>query len=542
MLERRHISARMHPVDLVVCLLIVLVVLVAVAQRLKVSQPIVLVIGGLVLALFPRLPEVKLEPDIVFLVFLPPLLYWDAINSSWRDFRENWRPISLLAIGLVFTTTMAVMVVAHSLLGFLWGPAFVLGAVLGPTDTVAAVAILERFNLPRQWLAVLRGESLLNDALALVLYESAVRVAQTRTYVWGSISLGFCLATAGGIMVGLVIGWLMYRLQRRSSNPLAGNTVALLTGFAAYLPADALHVSGVLAVVTAGLYLSWKDPSTMSARTRLQSIAAWEVITFLLNGLLFILIGLQLRTIVESLSAGSLRSIIRGCVLISGTVILVRILWVFISTYVPRAFSRRFRLRDPYPPWQQPVLISWVGIRGGISLAAALAIPSSLADGSPFTGRNEILILTFAVILATLVLQGLSLPGLLRRLNFGDQGAERAEEHRAREAITLVAMRYLASVPKGDAIQKRAVKQLEEAYRHRGEGFEIARKMFPNNPEAHYMGRLISLERELIGMQRSILINLRDHGSISDDVLRRFQVLLDLEESRLEEEERRWSV
>ena len=542
MLERRHISARMHPVDLVVCLLIVLVVLNAVAQRLKVSQPIVLVIGGLVLALFPRLPEVKLEPDIVFLVFLPPLLYWDAINSSWRDFRENWRPISLLAIGLVFTTTMAVMVVAHSLLGFLWGPAFVLGAVLGPTDTVAAAAILERFNLPRQWLAVLRGESLLNDALALVLYESAVRVARTRTYVWGSISLGFCLATAGGIMVGLVIGWLMYRLQRRSSNPLAGNTVALLTGFAAYLPADALHVSGVLAVVTAGLYLSWKDPSTMSARTRLQSIAAWEVITFLLNGLLFILIGLQLRTIVESLSAGSLRSIIRGCVLISGTVILVRILWVFISTYVPRAFSRRLRLRDPYPPWQQPVLISWVGIRGGISLAAALAIPSSLADGSPFTGRNEILILTFAVILATLVLQGLSLPGLLRRLNFGDQGAERAEEHRAREAITLVAMRYLASVPKGDAIQKRAVKQLEEAYRHRGEGFEIARKMFPNNPEAHYMGRLISLERELIGMQRSILINLRDHGSISDDVLRRFQVLLDLEESRLEEEERRWSV
>src|SRR6516162_9014296 len=182
----------MHPVDLVVCLLIVLVVLVIVAQRLKVSPPIVLVIGGLVLALYPRLPEVKLEPDIVFLVFLPPLLYWDAINSSWRDFRENWRPISLLAIGLVFTTTMAVMVVAHSLLGFLWGPAFVLGAVLGPTDTVAAVAILERFNLPRQWLAVLRGESLLNDALALVLYESAVRVAQTRTYVWGSISLGFC--------------------------------------------------------------------------------------------------------------------------------------------------------------------------------------------------------------------------------------------------------------------------------------------------------------------------------------------------------------
>src|SRR6516162_3023658 len=192
MLERRHISARMHPVDLVVCLLIVLVVLVAVAQRLKVSQPIVLVIGGLVLALYPRLPEVSLEPDFVFLVFLPPLLYWDAINSSWRDLRDNWRPISLLAIGLVFATTMVIMVIAHALLGFPWGPAFVLGTVLAPTDTVAVAAILERFSLPRRLLAVLRGESLLNDATALVLYETAVHTTQVRNFVWGSVSIGFC--------------------------------------------------------------------------------------------------------------------------------------------------------------------------------------------------------------------------------------------------------------------------------------------------------------------------------------------------------------
>jgi CPA1 family monovalent cation:H+ antiporter len=540
MLERRHISGRMQPVDLVVCLLIVLVVLVTVARRLKVTQPIVLVIGGLVLALFPGLPEVRLEPDIVFLVFLPPLLYWDALNSSWRDFRQNWRPISRLAIGLVFITTIAVMVVAHFLMGFLWGPAFLLGAVLGPTDTVAAVAILERFNLPKDLLAVLRGESLLNDALALVLYETAVHVTQVKTYVWGSVSLGFCVAAAGGIGIGLAIGWLMLRLRRLASDPLVGNTIALLTGFAAYLPADALHVSGVLAVVTAGLYLSWKDPGTMSAKTRLQSVATWETITFLLNGLLFILIGLQLRTIVESLSPGS--SIIRGCVLISGTVILVRILGVFISTYVPRAFSRGLRVRNPYPPWQRPVLISWVGIRGGISLAAALAIPRTLAEGSPFKERGEILILTFAVILATLVLQGLTLPELLRRLNFGDQGAERAEEHRAREAMTLVAIRYLASAAKGDPIHQRAVKQLQDAYRHRAEGFEIARKTFSDNPEALYMARLISLRRELIGMQRTTLIDLRDHAAISDDVLRRFQVLLDLEESQLEEEEHRWSV
>src|SRR6202048_5218091 len=306
----------MPPVDLVVCLLIVLVALVTVAERLNVSYPIVLVIGGLVLALFPRLPEVRLQPDIVFLVFLPPLLYWDAVNSSWRDFRDNWRPILLLAIGLVFATTMAVMLAAHFILGFLWAPAFVLGAVLGPTDTVATAAILQRFSLPRSLLAVVHGESLLNDATALVLYETAVHVTQTRTYVWGSVTMGFCVAAGGGVAIGLAIGWLLLRLQRLGSGPWVKNTIALLTGFAAYLPADALHVSGVLAVVTAGLYLSWEDPRIMSAKTRLQSMPPRGGWGFLCHGLVFILIGFQLRTIEESFSAGSIRSIIPGCLLI----------------------------------------------------------------------------------------------------------------------------------------------------------------------------------------------------------------------------------
>ena len=529
----------MHPVDLVVCLLVVLVGLVTVARRLNVSYPIVLVVGGLFLALFPRLPEVRLEPDIVFLVFLPPLLYWDALNSSWRDFRKNWRPISLLAIGLVFTTTIAVMLAAHFVLAFPWAPAFVLGAVLGPTDTVAAAAILESFGLPPRVLAVLRGESLLNDASALVFYETAVHVTQTRTYVWGSVSIGFCLAAGGGIAIGLAIGWLMLRLQRLSSDSLVRSTIALLTGFAAYLPADALHVSGVLAVVTAGLYLSWEDPRIVSAKTRLQTIATWEVLTFLLNGLLFILIGLQLRTAVDSLSGGSFRSIVRGCLMVNGTVILVRISWVFICAYLPRIFSERLRAQDPQPAWQEPALISWVGMRGGISLAAALAIPTSLPDGSPFPERKEILILTFAVILVTLVLQGLSLPQLLRWLNFATDGVEREEERRAGKAITGVALRYLGSKPKGDQIERSVVEQLEETYRKRAEQFEIAREPYANKPEARYRDQFTSLERELIGLQRKTLIDLRDRGSISDAVLRRFQFLLDLDEVRLEEDERR---
>ena len=516
-----------------------LVALVTVARRLNVSDPIVLVIGGLVLALFPRLPEVRLDPDIVFLVFLPPLLYWDALHSSWRDFRDNWRPISLLSIGLVLITTVAVMLVAHFMLGFLWSSAFVLGAVLGPTDTIAAAAILERFKLPRRLLAVLRGESLLNDASALVLYESAVHVTQIRNYVLGSVSSRFFLAVGGGVAIGLAIGWLMLRLQRLASDPLVKNTIALLTGFAAYLPADKLHVSGVLAVVSAGLYLSWEDPRIMSAKTRLQSIATWEVITFLLNGMLFILIGLQLRTIEESFLAGSFRSLVRGCLMISGTVILVRILWVFISAYVPHAFSGRGPVRHQHPDWQQPALLSWVGIRGGISLAAALAIPTFLEDGSPFPGRKEILIITFAVILATLVVQGLTLPWVLRWLNFEPEGAESAEEQRALGAINQVALQYLASAQKGDEMRRRAVQQLQETYQNRADRFELTSRASPNTPESVYLIELVSLERKLIGIQRTTLIDLRDRGEITDAVLRRLQVLLDLEESQLEEEERR---
>ncbi|MBV9392335.1 MAG: Na+/H+ antiporter [Verrucomicrobia bacterium] len=528
----------MQPVDLVVCLLVVQVALVVVAQRVNISYPIVLVIGGLLLALFPRLPEVRLEPSTVFLVFLPPLLYWDAVNSSWRDFRDNWHAISLLAIWLVFATTMAVMVVAHFLLGLLWGPAFVLGAVLGPTDTVAVAAILERFSLPRQLLTVLRGESLLNDASALVLYETALHVTQSKTYVWGSLSTGFFVAAGGGIIIGLAIGWLMLQVRRLAPDTLLGSTISLLTGFAAFLPADALHLSGVLAVVAAGFYLNWHDPRMVSAKTRLQSIATWEVITFLLNGLLFILIGLQLRTILGSFSSGSLRSVIRSSLVISGTVILVRIIWVFIFAYVPRLRKRQPSSRKPQPGWRQPALISWVGIRGGISLAAALAIPTSLGDGSPFPGRSEILILTFAVILATLVLQGLSLPGLLRWLKLAEEGTEPAEEQLAQKAMAGAALRFLKLAPQGDEIHRRIVYELQQTYQKRAELITMGPKPRLGIAEVQYRNIKSSLAREVIGVQRTTLIDLRDCGSISDDMLRHHQLVLDLEELQLDEQER----
>jgi monovalent cation/hydrogen antiporter len=520
-----------EPVELVVGLLVILVALVALALSLRIPYPIVLVLGGLLLTLPPRLPTVQLEPDIVFLVFLPPLLFSDAVNSSWREFRENWRPISLLSIGLVFTTTAAVLLVAHYFLGVAWGPAFVLGAVLGPTDTVAVATVLERFRIPRRLLAILRGESLVNDASALVLFETAVHTTQRKAYIWGSILGQFAWALAGGITVGLIVGWLIVEIRRHTREPLLANTISLLAAFAAYLPAAAIQASGVLAVVTAALYLSWYDPRISTARSRLQASGTWEMLTFLLNGLLFILIGLQLRTIGRGMFAEHSSFIIAGCILVSLTVICVRIAWVFGSTYLPRLFQSRRDSSPSFSSRQQAVLISWAGIRGGISLAAALAIPPTLPNGFPFPQRTEILIFTFAVILATLVVQGLSLPRILSWLHFRDDIEVKEEQGKAWKAMAAVALDYLESLDQSNESRQQAIAHLNEVYQSQSPAIEATRGA--GDPIGTYLLELISLELNIVKKQRGILIRLRDAGEISDEMLRRFQADLDLKESQL---------
>ena len=555
----------MHPVQLVVALLVVLVALVALANRLNISYPIVLVLGGLILAIPPRMPEIRLEPDIVFLVFLPPLLFSDALNSSWRDFRENWRPIFLLSVGLVLATTVSVLLVAHLLLRMAWGPAFVLGAILGPTDTVAVSAILERFPIPHRLNAILRGESLVNDASALVLFEGAIHATQLKTYVWGSVSSQFFLAVAGGITIGWVIGWLAVQLRRHTADPLLANTIALLAAFAAYQPAAALHVSGVLAVVTAGLYLGWNDPRITTPRTRLQAAGSWEMLTFLLNGLLFILIGLQLRRVGGPLWSQNPWFLIGGGIAISVTVICARVAWVFASTYPP---PLRFRRRpssqnyggqvgatgwqrfsrtvvsslDPTLAKRQAILVSWVGIRGGISLAAALAIPPTLGDGSPFPQRAEVVIFTFAVILVTLVVQGLTLPKLLRRLQFATPSGAESEEIKARLALATTAVRYLQSLEEPDEAKGKAIAHLSDIY---GQSLEtpIAESSgLANHSQTRFLGSVVSLELAIVKKQRARLIELRDQGEITDDILRRFQSILDLKESQLDQTRSSWEL
>jgi Na+/H+ antiporter len=530
-----------HSVQLVLALLVILVALVALALRLNISYPIVLVLGGLVLALAPRMPSVRLEPDIVFLVFLPPLLFSDALNSSWRDFRQNWRPILFLSVGLVFATTGSVLLIAHFLLGLDWGPAFVLGAVLGPTDTVAVSAILERFAIPHRLSAILRGESLVNDASALVLFEAAIHTTQLRKYVWGSVLSEFSLAVAGGVIIGAVVGWLAVQLRRHTREPLLHNTISLLAAFGAYQPAAAIHVSGVLAVVTAGLYLGWNDPRIGTPQSRLQAAGSWEMLTFLLNGLLFILIGLQLRTVGEPLWSQNPWSLIWGGIAISATVIGARIVWVFLSTYLPRWFGHRDQhLAGPLAR-RQATLLSWVGIRGGISLAAALAIPPVIANGSPFPQRAEVIIFTFAVILVTLVAQGLTLPRLLKWLQFTAEPGSKAEEIKARSAMAAAAMTYLQSLPESDQAESPAVAHLLDTYSQ-----PVQRPAAEATPTDHSQtrdsGSVVSMELAIIKEQRAKLIELRDKAEISDEVLRRFQSILDLKESQLDQSRGSWEM
>ncbi len=542
----------MHSVQLVVALLVVLVALVALAYRLNISYPIVLVVGGLLLAIPPRLPEIRLEPDIVFLVFLPPLLFSDALNSSWRDFRENWRPIFLLSVGLVFATTASVLLVAHLLLGMAWGPAFVLGAVLGPTDTVAVSAILERFPIPRRLNAILRGESLVNDASALVLFETAIHTTQLQTYVWGYVLRHFCLAVAGGVIIGWLVGWLAVQLRRHTADPLLANTISLLAAFAAYQPAAALHVSGVLAVVTAGLYLGWNDPRISTPRARLQAAGSWEMLTFLLNGLLFILIGLQLRTVGEPLWSRNPWFLVGGGIAVSATVICARIVWVFVSTHPPSLrygatgqppFSHRLgQSADGSQVNRQATLLSWVGIRGGISLAAALAIPQALGNGSPFPQRADIIIFTFEVILVTLIVQGLTLPRLIRWLQLGSQPGTEPEELKARVAMAATALHYLQSLEDPDEAKGKAIAHLYDIY---GETIETQASQLSepaDHSQTRFLGNVVSLQLAIVKQQRARLIELRDKGEITDDVLRRFQSILDLKESQLDQSRSSWEM
>jgi monovalent cation/hydrogen antiporter len=525
----------MHVVETFLTLLLAMAVLASLARKLDIAYPVVLVLGGLVLGLVPGLPAIHPDPDVVFLVFLPPLVYLAASSTALRDFRFNLRPILLLATGLVLFSVLVVAGVTCVTAIELGVPAaFVLATIVAPTDTIAVTATTERLPLPRRIVTILEGESLINDAAALVAYRMAVAAVWTgKPFSLGAAALYFVMASVGGLAIGVIVGWLSVQVRRRVDDTAISLTVSLLTPFAAYLPAEALGFSGILATVAAGLVVGRQLAVILSPETRLHGTSFWGMIVFLLNGLAFILIGLQLRNIVGELTEYSAPQLIGYAASVSAALLMARFLWVFPATYLPRWLVPSIRENDPSPPWRVVVLIAWSGIRGVTSLAAALALPTMTASGERFPHRDLILFLSFAVILASLMIQGLTLPWLIRWLGVADSGAEESEENQARYAASQAALERLEALAPHCGLPPFALEHLRIHY-----GYEADRYLARFDPHDDGTGEdtvaaLHRLKRELLKAQRDVLVRLRNRGGISDGVLRRVLRDLDLEELQL---------
>jgi CPA1 family monovalent cation:H+ antiporter len=507
--------------------------LAVLARVLRVPYPITLVLGGAGIGFVPGVPEVELDPDLVLLIFLPPLLYGAAFFTSLRDLRRDARPIALLSIGLVLITMVGVAVVAHHAIGLGWAESFVLGAIVSPTDAVAPAEILRRIGAPRRLLTVVEGENLTNDWTALVLYRFAVAAVVSGSFSLAEAGLKFVWSGVGGLLIGLIAGRIIREVRRRIDDPPTEITISILSGYAAYLPAEQLGVSGVIAAVTVGIYMGWHTPELTTPVMRLQGVAIWEVLTFLLNALLFLLVGLQLPGVIDDIEGHSAGELIGWGLLVSAIVIGVRMLWQFTVVFIIRALDRRAVQRTRRSTWRQRVVIGWAGMRGSVSLAAALALPLTDERGAPFPERDLIIFLAFAVIIATLVGQGLTLGPLIRVLGIQDDGAEEREELTARITLAEAAIARTQELDGEEWVRAETLERVRGLYDYRRRRFG-AREDGDGEEYEERTGAYIRLMYELFDAQREALIALRNSGEISDEVRRRVERELDLEESRLQ--------
>jgi monovalent cation/hydrogen antiporter len=521
--------------------LFLLVLMVAVgglsilAGALRVPYPIVLVLGGLGLGFVPGVPRAELPPDLVLILFLPPLLYQAAFFSSPRDLWAQARPITLLAVGLVLATMSAVAVVAHALVGGLpWAAAFVLGAIVSPTDPLAATAIARRLGVPRRLVTVLEGESLVNDAGALVAYRLAVAAVVAGSFSLWEAGLRFVAGAAGGVAIGLAVGWLIAGARRRIEDPVTEIVLSVVTGYAAYLPADRLGASGVLAAVTAGLYVGWRAPQLSSPSTRLLGFSFWEVLVYLLNAILFVLVGLQLHPILSGVSGQRAAVLLGQAALVSAVVVATRIVWGFTVPYLVRMLDRRPAQRLRRVGARERLVAGWSGMRGSVSLAAALALPLQTSTGRPFPQRNLIIFITFGVILATLVGQGLSLPWLIRRLGLHRDDSEEQEELRGRLRATDAALGRLEELAAEDWTREDTVERMRGLYQFRRRRLKARGGYLADDGAQDRSLAYQRLVREVLGAQRREIVRLRDQGEISNEVMHRIERDLDLEDARLE--------
>jgi len=531
-------SGGIHGIEIVFLLLLLFVVAFgALAQKLKTPYPIVLVVGGLLLSFLPRIPRVMLQPDLIFFVVLPPLLFSAAWLTSWREFSYNLVSILFLAFGLVAFTVIAVTQASQWLIpGFDWRMGLVLGAVVAPTDAIAATSIAQRIGLPKRIVDILEGESLVNDASALLALEFGLALlvgGENPTFTTGLFRLAYLIAV--GIVLGLLIGEIVHQIEDRIDHAPIEIALSILTPYVTYLAADSIRASGVLAVVACGLYLSRKSSHYFSPGVRLQAFAVWDSLTFILNGLVFILIGLQLPYVLGAIHAYSVSTLVLYGATFSAFLILLRLVWMYPGAYLAN-LVRRYVLHqnERMPGMRQIFVVGWTGMRGVISLAAAIALPQTLADGTPFMQRNMIIFLAFSVILVTLVLQGLTLPPLIRAVGLAAISTPDTEEREARRVILNAALTHLEQSRTKDVPEMAEVyDDLAHHYRQRLAVVNQERTGTHENNIPDLYNRFKDLSHELFRVERRTAVQLRNQRRISDALLRELERELDLDEARL---------
>ncbi len=508
--------------------------LLLLAYRSAIPYPILFVIGGALMGFVPGTPDTALEPELVLLIFLPPLLYAAAFFSSLRDLREAAGPISVLAVGCVLFTTVGVAVVAHAVVpGMTWEVAVTLGAVLSPTDAIAATAIASRLSAPRRFITIVEGESLVNDATGLIVYKVAVVALVSGSFNLLDASAEFVLNAIAGVAIGLVIAFLIAQVRARLDDAPTEISMSLVTPYLAYLPSEALGVSAVLSAVAAGIYLGWHSPRLITPATRIQAFAVWEILVFVLNAVLFVLVGLELPHVIDGINEYSTGELALYGVAVSLAVIVARFLWIFPMTYVPRNLWAKLRGRDRERDWRLPFLIAFTGMRGGVSLAAALALPLTLDGGEPLPLRDLVIFLTYAVILATLVVQGLALPWLIRRLGVEEEPDVDIESE-ARLRAAWAALQALDEFENADWTRPETVQRMKNLYEYRIRRFNA--RLDPEDDGDMEEGSLLyqKLRRKVLEAERAEIIRMRNRGIINDEIMRRIERDLDLEDARLE--------
>ncbi len=509
------------------------------ARRINVAPAILLLLTGIALAFVPGMPSLELPPELVLLVVLPPLIYSASVAMSWREFKHNLRPIILLSVGCVIFTAFAVAAATHYLIGLPWNVGFLLGAIVAPPDVVAPLAIARKLGMPRRILVILEGEGLANDATALILYRFAVAAISTGMFSLPKAAGTFVVIVAGEMLFGAAVGWLSLRMRHRARDPQVEITLSLITPYIAYWIPEHFGGSGVISTVACGLYMSWNGPLLISSATRLQGIFFWDLVIYLIEGLLFLLTGFQMRLLFEKSKAFPLDDILFATALVAIIVIVARFAWVFPATYLPRLLNQRLRARDP-TSWRTVFVIAFTGVRGAVSLAAALALPLALPGGEDFPYRDLILFVSFGVIFITLVGLGLGLPAVVRWLGVAQAGreehlAEHESEISARREALAAALKSLDAITDDRELSDEVVKLLRA--RHETRANQLPDSLDPDKHDVSTTGT--ALTRELISAERKFIHVLLRDGKITDEIRRRIERDLDLEEASLANREYR---